>query len=66
MHDILQGMQDPHEGWPRSCRDSQRSVARRTPCGQRPQGNASGGLASAGDLAKIKERKGKAEHRERI
>ncbi len=40
--------------------------ATHTPAGNARQGNASGGLASVGDLAKSKTKKSKAEHRERI
>ncbi len=55
VHDILQGYARPTRGWARSCRLSER-VARRTTLQQRPQGNASGGLASVHDY-KIKDKK---------
>ncbi len=55
VHDILQGMQDPHEDGPQ-LQTHERSEARRTLSGQRPQGNASGGLASVAYKLKDQER----------
>ncbi len=63
VHDILQGMQDSHRGWPavRLTAGVKTQYSAATPAG-----NASGGLASVGD-GKIKDKeKGKAEHRECI